>query len=176
MVSVVAAKQVVNPNNYVQEAAGFLPDQSQRQRLPMRCGQDRPIVQSIKHFSSKPAIKYYTCYYYVFRIVFSQKFKRIILPFIPFHNQQERSPRGVTSDKLSKSDSQGVICSELQVFEKMPTLVDDDVVAGDSSHGADQKTELPGRVAQWYYRHGLFLSSYPACATSIAVVVILVAW
>lgn len=65
----------------------------------------------------------------------------------------------------------------------MATLVDDDVgIVGDhlSPGGgggvADHKTELPGRVAQWYYRHGLFLSSYPVCATSIAVVVILLSW
>lgn len=46
----------------------------------------------------------------------------------------------------------------------------------DNSSGKDQKAELPSRVAQWYYRHGLFLSSYPTCATSIAVIVVLLSW
>ncbi|XP_062563503.1 sterol regulatory element-binding protein cleavage-activating protein [Armigeres subalbatus] len=32
---------------------------------------------------------------------------------------------------------------------------------------------LPSRVSQVYYKHGLFLSSYPTCATSIAVAVII---
>ncbi|KAG4069729.1 hypothetical protein HA402_008567 [Bradysia odoriphaga] len=45
--------------------------------------------------------------------------------------------------------------------------------SSDNSAGKDQKNELPSRVAQWYYRHGLFLSSYPTCATSIAIVVVL---
>lgn len=54
----------------------------------------------------------------------------------------------------------------------------DHLAAGESDSGADGKTaaELPSRVAQWYYKHGLFLSSYPMCATSIAVVVILLSW
>lgn len=52
----------------------------------------------------------------------------------------------------------------------------DHLVAGDAEGGADGKTELPSRVAQWYYKHGLFLSSYPMCATSIAIVVILLSW
>lgn len=45
-----------------------------------------------------------------------------------------------------------------------------------SSYGMDQKVELPSRVAQWYYKHGLFLSSYPTCAASIAIVVVLLSW
>lgn len=32
---------------------------------------------------------------------------------------------------------------------------------------------LPLRVEQSYYKHGLFLSSYPTCATSVAIVVLL---
>ncbi|XP_055613113.1 sterol regulatory element-binding protein cleavage-activating protein [Uranotaenia lowii] len=32
---------------------------------------------------------------------------------------------------------------------------------------------IPSRVGQLYYRHGLFLSSYPTCATSLAVVMII---
>lgn len=32
---------------------------------------------------------------------------------------------------------------------------------------------LPSRVEQWYYKHGLFLSSYPTCATSVAIVLLL---
>ncbi|KAJ6645206.1 Sterol regulatory element-binding protein cleavage-activating protein, partial [Pseudolycoriella hygida] len=44
--------------------------------------------------------------------------------------------------------------------------------SSENSPGKDQKAELPSRVAQWYYRHGLFLSSYPTCATSIAVIVV----
>ncbi|XP_075164889.1 SREBP cleavage activating protein [Haematobia irritans] len=34
-------------------------------------------------------------------------------------------------------------------------------------------TGLPGAVSHIYYKHGLFLSSYPTCATSIAIVAIL---
>lgn len=32
---------------------------------------------------------------------------------------------------------------------------------------------LPSRVEQWFYKHGLFLSSYPTCATSVAIVLLL---
>lgn len=32
---------------------------------------------------------------------------------------------------------------------------------------------LPTRVEQWFYKHGLFLSSYPTCATSVAIVLLL---
>ncbi|XP_065077845.1 sterol regulatory element-binding protein cleavage-activating protein [Ochlerotatus camptorhynchus] len=39
--------------------------------------------------------------------------------------------------------------------------------------GDAKGTTLPSRVSQMYYRHGLFLSSYPTCATSIAIVVII---
>lgn len=52
---------------------------------------------------------------------------------------------------------------------------DDDDDDG-SSGTAKAAVELPGRVAQWYYKHGLFLSSYPTCATSIAIVVVLLSW
>lgn len=45
-----------------------------------------------------------------------------------------------------------------------------------NNYGTDQKVELPSRVAQWYYKHGLFLSSYPTCAASIAIVVVLLSW
>lgn len=41
---------------------------------------------------------------------------------------------------------------------------------------SETKTTLPERVAQAYYKHGLFLSSYPICATSIAIVAILLCW
>ncbi|XP_062712098.1 uncharacterized protein LOC134289728 [Aedes albopictus] len=37
-------------------------------------------------------------------------------------------------------------------------------------------TTLPSRVSQLYYKHGLFLSSYPTCATSIAIAVIIFCW
>ncbi|XP_059607670.1 sterol regulatory element-binding protein cleavage-activating protein [Phlebotomus argentipes] len=36
-----------------------------------------------------------------------------------------------------------------------------------------RRVGLPLRVANWYYKHGLFLSSYPTCATSCAIVVLL---
>lgn len=42
--------------------------------------------------------------------------------------------------------------------------------------GDAKGTTLPSRVSQMYYRHGLFLSSYPTCATSIAIVVIIFCW
>ncbi|XP_073814075.1 SREBP cleavage activating protein [Musca autumnalis] len=48
-----------------------------------------------------------------------------------------------------------------------------------SSPTATQKSKktassgLPGAVSNIYYKHGLFLSSYPTCATSIAIVAIL---
>lgn len=35
---------------------------------------------------------------------------------------------------------------------------------------------LPAAVSHIYYKHGLFLSSYPTCATSIAIVAILFSW
>lgn len=41
----------------------------------------------------------------------------------------------------------------------------------------DNKTaELPSRVAQLYYKHGLFLTSYPTCASSIAFMMIVFCW
>lgn len=53
-----------------------------------------------------------------------------------------------------------------------------DCGGGDADGHGDGKagTELPCRVAQWYYKHGLFLSSYPMCATSIAIFVVLLSW
>lgn len=35
---------------------------------------------------------------------------------------------------------------------------------------------LKEKVAQNYYKHGLFLSSYPTCSISIAIAVILICW
>lgn len=35
---------------------------------------------------------------------------------------------------------------------------------------------IPSRVAQLYYKHGLFLSSYPTCAISLAIVAALFCW
>lgn len=43
-------------------------------------------------------------------------------------------------------------------------------------HVKETKTELPFRVAQWFYKHGLFLSSYPTCASSLAIFMVLFAW
>ncbi|CRK90733.1 CLUMA_CG004425, isoform A [Clunio marinus] len=43
----------------------------------------------------------------------------------------------------------------------------------DGKNDTKKTSELPSRVAQWYYRHGLFLTSYPTCATSLAILVIL---
>lgn len=43
-------------------------------------------------------------------------------------------------------------------------------------HVTETKTELPFRVAQWFYKHGLFLSSYPTCASSLAIFMVLFAW
>lgn len=40
----------------------------------------------------------------------------------------------------------------------------------------ETKTELPSRVAQWYYKHGLFLSSYPTCVSSLAIFMVLLSW
>jgi len=40
----------------------------------------------------------------------------------------------------------------------------------------DKRVTLPARVAQWYYKHGLFLSSYPVCAFSIAVIISAFCW
>lgn len=37
----------------------------------------------------------------------------------------------------------------------------------------EKATTLPSRVSQLYYKHGLFLSSYPTCATSVAIAVII---
>ncbi|XP_058827958.1 sterol regulatory element-binding protein cleavage-activating protein [Topomyia yanbarensis] len=42
-----------------------------------------------------------------------------------------------------------------------------------SKDGDGKGKTLPARVAHIYYRHGLFLSSYPTCATSIAIAVII---
>lgn len=39
-----------------------------------------------------------------------------------------------------------------------------------------QSSGLPSAVSHIYYKHGLFLSSYPTCATSIAIVAILFSW
>lgn len=36
--------------------------------------------------------------------------------------------------------------------------------------------ELPSTVAQLYYKHGLFLTSYPTCATSLSIMVVLFCW
>lgn len=35
---------------------------------------------------------------------------------------------------------------------------------------------LPASVSHFYYKHGLFLSSYPTCASSIAFMAILLSW
>lgn len=49
--------------------------------------------------------------------------------------------------------------------------------AGSGSHAAKhQRTGLPAAVSHFYYKHGLFLSSYPTCASSIAIVAILFSW
>lgn len=53
-------------------------------------------------------------------------------------------------------------------MKKLPDSID--------NNAKDQKVGLPARVAQWYYKHGLFLSSYPTCASSIAIVVVLFSW
>lgn len=45
-----------------------------------------------------------------------------------------------------------------------------------SHHVRETKSELPSRVAQWYYKHGLFLSSYPTCASSLAICMALFSW
>lgn len=45
-----------------------------------------------------------------------------------------------------------------------------------SHHVKETKTELPSRVAQWFYKHGLFLSSYPTCASSLAIFMVLFSW
>ncbi|XP_055621580.1 sterol regulatory element-binding protein cleavage-activating protein isoform X2 [Toxorhynchites rutilus septentrionalis] len=42
-----------------------------------------------------------------------------------------------------------------------------------SRDGDSKAKTLPSRVSQIYYKHGLFLSSYPTCATSVAVAVII---
>lgn len=39
-----------------------------------------------------------------------------------------------------------------------------------------QSTTLPSRVSQIYYKHGLFLSSYPTTTTSIALAIIIFCW
>lgn len=44
------------------------------------------------------------------------------------------------------------------------------------NHERDARKELPSRVAQWYYKHGLFLSSYPTCASSLAVFIVICFW
>lgn len=44
------------------------------------------------------------------------------------------------------------------------------------SNVKETKSELPSRVAQWYYKHGLFLSSYPTCASSLAIFMVLLSW
>lgn len=44
--------------------------------------------------------------------------------------------------------------------------------AGGSTGG----TTLPSRVSQIYYKHGLFLSSYPTTATSFALAIIIFCW
>lgn len=48
-----------------------------------------------------------------------------------------------------------------------------------STHYKSKKSSasgLPAAVSHIYYKHGLFLSSYPTCATSIAIVAILFSW
>jgi len=51
-------------------------------------------------------------------------------------------------------------------------------IRGGSSTSASTKTSngLPDLVSQIFYKHGLFISSYPTCATSIAIVLILSSW
>lgn len=45
-----------------------------------------------------------------------------------------------------------------------------------TSSSSSSSSGLPGAVSHIYYKHGLFLSSYPTCATSIAIVAILFSW
>lgn len=44
---------------------------------------------------------------------------------------------------------------------------------GGGRGGGNGPDGLPSRVEQWFYKHGLFLSSYPTCATSVAIVLLL---
>lgn len=44
---------------------------------------------------------------------------------------------------------------------------------GRDGEGKDGSTSLPSRVSQIYYKHGLFLSSYPTCAFSISIALII---
>uniref|UniRef100_A0A8D8I3J1 Sterol regulatory element-binding protein cleavage-activating protein n=1 Tax=Culex pipiens TaxID=7175 RepID=A0A8D8I3J1_CULPI len=44
---------------------------------------------------------------------------------------------------------------------------------GRDGEGKATSTSLPSRVSQIYYKHGLFLSSYPTCATSLSIALII---
>lgn len=35
---------------------------------------------------------------------------------------------------------------------------------------------LSDKVAQWYYSHGLFCSTYPFCSISFAFIIVLLSW
>ncbi|XP_055694551.1 sterol regulatory element-binding protein cleavage-activating protein isoform X2 [Lutzomyia longipalpis] len=45
-----------------------------------------------------------------------------------------------------------------------------------SRQSSERRIGLPLRVENFYYKHGLFLSSYPTCATSCAIVILLFCW
>lgn len=55
----------------------------------------------------------------------------------------------------------------------MPAGRPNDGPPSSSAQAGKRAAGLPFQVEQWYYKHGLFLSSYPTCATSVAIVVLL---
>ncbi|KAH8288983.1 hypothetical protein KR054_003617 [Drosophila jambulina] len=56
---------------------------------------------------------------------------------------------------------------------KPPTAVPSSLAASDAGAASSSPAGLPASVSHFYYKHGLFLSSYPTCASSIAFMAIL---
>lgn len=40
----------------------------------------------------------------------------------------------------------------------------------------NKKVNLPSKVAQYYFRHGLVLSTYPTCCVSLGILIVLFCW
>ncbi|XP_053690026.1 sterol regulatory element-binding protein cleavage-activating protein [Sabethes cyaneus] len=98
------------------------------------------------------------------------------------HNQQQsasinhRSPVAMTGNHVGTAAAMvtPVVNGKLHMSPPAPAVRMISRQKTTVSKGEDAKSKtLPSRVAQIYYRHGLFLSSYPTCATSIAVAVII---
>lgn len=107
--------------------------------------------------------------FYFYNLLFRCFFFNLIFNQLIDSNKQKRNHRYQVKSPLF------VKC----IYLKKKSLVGNKMSIMSQSHKPnekEQKVELPSRVAQWYYKHGLFLSSYPTCASSIAIFIVIFSW